>query len=465
MSSDGTTPGDSSAGRENQAGSGAASSGGAASPLQAAIGLTDGSDTTVSRFPGDASPQATIVVSPTGDGDYATIQEAIDFAPAEARILIRPGRYTESVVIDKPVQLDADSESGEVVLVAADGPCITVDTHHATVSHLACQGMSEACPARTVHTVHLRQGRLVLDACHLSASSGACLAGIGPGAVPVVQGGSFENGEVGFLADNGAQGTLDGVTIRGAALAGVLISNGSDAAFHNCDICEGKASGIVAFGGCQGRFEGCRIHNHQAACVEISGGSQSAFIRCAIHDGAHLGVHVCKDAQPLFEHCDIHSHAKACVAVSEKARPVFRDCTIRDGNASGVFAFAQAAAALERCEIRGHRLDGIRIAEDSSLTLDACRILGGQGRGAYLYAGGRGTFNDCDVRSNAKHGLLVSDAHLALRGCSVSCNGGSGVVIQGAGAGTLERCDLTGNQQSGIEADPGCNLNVSDCQQ
>jgi Ca2+-binding RTX toxin-like protein len=58
----------------------------------------DGSDTEKLQF----ADKTVLVV---GAGGYATIQAAVDAAPAGATILVAPGTYTENVVIDKAVTL------------------------------------------------------------------------------------------------------------------------------------------------------------------------------------------------------------------------------------------------------------------------------------------------------------------------------------------------------------------------
>src|SRR6516225_8499553 len=47
----------------------------------------------------------TLTVAPQGVADLKTIQEAVRCARAGARILVRPGRYEEGIVLDRDLEI------------------------------------------------------------------------------------------------------------------------------------------------------------------------------------------------------------------------------------------------------------------------------------------------------------------------------------------------------------------------
>src|SRR5207302_6836010 len=53
-------------------------------------------------------PPTTLVVAPTGPADCTTVTQAIRKASPNARILVRPGRYEEGMVLDKPLEIVGD---------------------------------------------------------------------------------------------------------------------------------------------------------------------------------------------------------------------------------------------------------------------------------------------------------------------------------------------------------------------
>ena len=59
---------------------------------------------------------ATIVVAPDGSGDYLTITEAVAAAQDGDTVLVKPGTYLESVLIDTDITLKGDGPAGSVVI-------------------------------------------------------------------------------------------------------------------------------------------------------------------------------------------------------------------------------------------------------------------------------------------------------------------------------------------------------------
>jgi len=87
-----------------------------------------------------------IVVAQDGSGDYTTITEAVDAARDGHTILVRPGTYTEAIVISDDLKLTGDAEDPSLVVIRApvngptyltSGPSWVVAT---TLNHAAVSG-------------------------------------------------------------------------------------------------------------------------------------------------------------------------------------------------------------------------------------------------------------------------------------------------------------------------------------
>ncbi|MEA2026720.1 MAG: right-handed parallel beta-helix repeat-containing protein, partial [Chloroflexota bacterium] len=69
-----------------------------------------------------------IIVDPSGDGDFTTIADAVAAAEDGDEILVRPGTYIEAVVIEKNVTIEGDGPVEEIVITASpEGPTALVD--------------------------------------------------------------------------------------------------------------------------------------------------------------------------------------------------------------------------------------------------------------------------------------------------------------------------------------------------
>jgi F-box protein 11 len=82
---------------------------------------------------------AIIVVDQSGSGTTTTITEALAQAEDGDSIVVRPGIYEESIVIDKNVTLDGEGDSAEIVIrVPEDAPALPED--RAPLCRMGCTG-------------------------------------------------------------------------------------------------------------------------------------------------------------------------------------------------------------------------------------------------------------------------------------------------------------------------------------
>jgi predicted outer membrane repeat protein len=96
--------------------------------------------------PPDAEPPP-LTVCPDGTALFATVQAAIDAAPAGARIVICPGTYAEHLVIAKPLRIEAESPhavtidgGGELLVPAIDVRVVPAAAGEVVVSGLVVRG-------------------------------------------------------------------------------------------------------------------------------------------------------------------------------------------------------------------------------------------------------------------------------------------------------------------------------------
>lgn len=90
---------------------------------------------------------ATITVDPLGEGDYTSIQAAIDAANPEDTILVNSGTYTENLKIDKLLKLWSDSRNpGDTLIRAANSaePVIAISSSRTTLNGFGISGSDEA---------------------------------------------------------------------------------------------------------------------------------------------------------------------------------------------------------------------------------------------------------------------------------------------------------------------------------
>ena len=150
----------------------------------------------------------THVVDPFHRGDFTTISEAVKTARPGDRILIRPGLYTESLVIDKPLEILGDGPAADIQVHARDAHVVVF---RANISRIANLTLRQAGGEGTWYGVDIGQGRLELEGCDITSHSGACVA-IHGGADPRLRRNTIHDGKrsgvyvydqgLGILEDN-----------------------------------------------------------------------------------------------------------------------------------------------------------------------------------------------------------------------------------------------------------------------
>lgn len=166
------------------------------------------------------------VVDQMHHGDHVTITEAIEAADPGDRILVRPGRYPEGLVIDKPgLEIIGDGDPGEVVVHATGKNALLFQTTMGKVTNLT---LRQTGGGRNWYGLDIAQGRLELEECNITSQSDACVV-IHGGADPLLRRNHIHDGKKSgvFVYDNG-QGVLEDNDIFGNALSGMFITEGGN---------------------------------------------------------------------------------------------------------------------------------------------------------------------------------------------------------------------------------------------
>jgi hypothetical protein len=348
-------------------------------------------------------PSATLVVSASGGGDYKTIREALQNLAAGGSLRVRPGLYSEGIVIDKPVEILGDGNREEIILASASESCIKMQTEQATVRGLTLrQEAGSHQGSEGFFAVDIPQGKLTLENCEISSDSLSCIAIHNPMADPRIR---------------------------------------------QCRIHGSADSGIYIFDTATGTVEECDIYEIKIVGVAITRGASPTIKGCSIRDGRNAGIVVWDHGAGLIEDCNIFSNAKANIGVSEEGNATFRHCRIYEGENSGVFIHGKGLATLEDCEIYSHQEAEVAVTFGGNLTMRDCKIHDGGDDGLFIGNEGRAMIEVCEVFFNAGAGVQVaSSGRATIRRCRINRNGTVAISVNEEGIVEVEDCDLTDNE-------------------
>ncbi len=402
----------------------------------------------------------TIVVAANDEGDYASIGEAIKDVPSGSRIIVRPGTYRESLVIDKPLEIFGDGQVERIVIESTAAACVLSLAESAMVRGLTLR--SKIGDKRDFnHAVDIPHGKLVLEECDISSDALACVAIHGTTAQPLIRRCRIHDGQQGgvFVYDKG-QGTIEDCDIFNNAVAGVEIWQESAPILRGCRIHDNKGGVNVHHKG-RGVFEDCDIFSNAVVEVQIRNEGAPIIRRCNIHDGKQASIVVYDDGAGTLEACNIYGNSNAGIEIRSRGNPLVRHCTIRDQQ-EGVFVYGGGAGRIEDCDIFNNTLAAVEITENSTPIFKRCVIHDSKG-GVNCHKQGRGIIEDCDIFSCTVVLVQIKESgNLIVRRCKIHDAPQSAVLI-GDGAVTLEDCDISGNTLAGVDIRTGGDAVVRHC--
>ncbi len=292
----------------------------------------------------------TLVVDAMGRGDHLTLKAALAEAKPGYRILVRPGLYRESVVIDKPVEIIGDGELSDVVIEANEEDTVLFRANMGRIANLTLRQTGGG----DWYCVDIAQGRLDLEGCDISSQSLACVA-IRGGADPRLRRNRIHDGKASgvFVYENG-QGTLEDNDIFANANAGVAIMEGGNPTLRRNRIHDGKQGGVVVGDNGQGTLEDNEIFANAFSGVEIRKGGNPTLRRNRIHDGKSAGVLVYKNGQGTLEDNDIFANAYSGVEIREGGNPTFRSNRISKNGYTAIRVYDGGQGVFEDNDLRGN---------------------------------------------------------------------------------------------------------------
>lgn len=296
------------------------------------------------------SEPPTHVVDAYMRGDFATVSEAIEAAKPGDRILVRPGLYRESLVVNKPLEIIGDGPLEDIEIRAQGADVLEFRASIGRVSNLTLR-QSES---DELHGVTIHQGRLDLEGCDISSRTGTC----------------------------------------------VHVSAGADPRLRRNKIHDGKYVGVDIYRGGLGTLEDNEITGNGYAGVEISEGADPRLRRNRIHGNKQAGVYVHDNGLGTMEDNEISGNGYQGVAIKTGGDPVLRRNQLHDNKSAGTYVYESGLGTLEDNEIADNGDAGVEVATGGNPTVRGNRINRNGTEAVWIHDGGKGVFEDNDLTGN-----------------------------------------------------------------
>jgi len=255
-----------------------------------------------------------------GDEDGASIAEAIKRAEPGSRIIIRPGKYRDTLVVDKPLELVGDGDAEQIVLSIRDARCVEITTDGQVLLRNLTLRCRPGPKADECYVVDVGKGRLLIEDCVIQSGSLACIA-VHDGSAAIVRHSALMGSQdVGAFIFGKGRGLFEDCTIMGHGRAGVSIGEGGRATFRRCQITGNQAGGVFLFQHGDGVFEECRIAENSKAGVVVGSGASGDFARCEISSNDGEGMVLQAEAIASVQYCDLRKNTGGPWRIAEASQ-------------------------------------------------------------------------------------------------------------------------------------------------
>nr|WP_320132797.1 right-handed parallel beta-helix repeat-containing protein [uncultured Holophaga sp.] len=394
-----------------------------------------------------------IIVGRGGKAHCLSLRVAIRQAEPGTRIILLPGTYRESVVVDREVEILGEGEASEIILESPKGPCLTFTGGRIVVRGVTlCKPWEEGRDPDPAPAVLQLSGQAELTDCRIHSDCEPGLSCQGSGTSLVLRNIRFEGeSALGLVLRGGASAQLEGCHFRGQRLAGLQELEGSSATLKGCRFHAAPGVGLQLQGLSQATLEDCELDGREGGSLEVAGDSRVVLRRCRLQGSRFAGVLVMEKSQVFMEDSESSGHAGAGIHASGGASLHLRQCRLHGNAGFGVSLLEQSIGTLDECEIAANGHAGLLVSHGATVQLKQCRIHSGQSWGVVSSGRGRGVLEGCEVYGNQRGGGKVEPGgSLLLVRCTIRDSQDTGLVLFEDGEVTLEECVVHRNARGGI---------------
>ncbi|MGW7487219.1 right-handed parallel beta-helix repeat-containing protein [Streptomyces sp. NPDC054786] len=374
---------------------------------------------------------------------------------------VQPGKYTESLSVDKDIVLVAEKEAGSVRIVAPRGPALTVHGGRPEFRGV----VFETAGGRDA-TVVLRGGEPVLRDCEITGGP----VEVSGTAAPTFAGCSVHGtGTVGVWLTGTTRTAMESVSVRGCGADGIVLDCEARAELTDAVVEDSAGRGLFLTDSAHVTLTRAEVRHSGGSAVHADGEATAVLRECRLHDVKGHGVRLEGSAgrrgtEPKSKGQEGSSSA-ATAGERESHGVRLRDCEIYRTGATGVCADGTSAASLERCHIHHTGSAALLAKGEASLTLSDVKAV--HVEDTVLAASGDAsvTARGSVFSKTAANGVFaVGNAKVELSECSVDDSAFSAIHL-GAGAHLkADGCKITGSAEHGLRVTQRAELLASDCE-
>ncbi len=312
------------------------------------------------------------LVDAAGSGDTDRITDALTRAGEGAVLRVRPGTYSESLVVDRPVTLAADDPENLPVIAPASGPCLTLRGDGVTIQGLDLRAPAVAEGIEAQPCVSIGGGAVRLEGSRVHGAGAPALL-LRDGAVAQVVGNDIRSSAAGIIVTAGARPAIERNTLAEIAGPALLVRGGA------APVVEGnvfEAGGPVVFAeAATGAFRGNTLRESRATAIEIGGGADPEIAGNGIEHPAQSGVYVYGGSRGVVHDNRIDASELSGIVVDGGA-PRLTGNQITGSAEHGILIINASGGGIDGNTVRNSQRNGIVIDTDAKIELGSNTLQG-----------------------------------------------------------------------------------------
>eukprot|EP00668_Euglena_longa_P012054 GGOE01014479.1.p2 GENE.GGOE01014479.1~~GGOE01014479.1.p2 ORF type:complete len:475 (+),score=159.08 GGOE01014479.1:198-1427(+) len=259
-------------------------------------------------------------VSCEPNAKYRRISEALQDARDGDTIVVKPGLYMDSFVLNRSVPIHGDGNRSEIIIRSAAGNVVESRSKGGVIRNLTLEVAPTTPPHGSVYgdyyCVLITSGSLVVEHCEIRNAGLSCVKIVGDGedGCPVIRGNSIHHAnQCGILVTNKAGGLIEGNDIYENRFSGIEIRNGSSPEVKANNIHDNRQNGVYIHSAGSGTLDNNNITNNNFNGINVEG--SVVVRRNVVYNNSKRGIYHTEDT--VMEANDVQCNILGDVALKK----------------------------------------------------------------------------------------------------------------------------------------------------
>ena len=347
---------------------------------------------------------ADIVVSTDGSGAFRSIQRAIDAASYGDVILVNPGIYEETVVLESGISIRGAGPSHTIIRSSYGYQPVVMGS---VVGSVVIEELTlERSPSILESVVvDLQSSQIVFRNCRITG------------------------GQEGGVRSTGlALLTFEDCDIEANLGYGLQVSDAAELTIKNCSIMDNDSVGLHLLD-TAAVIENSIFQWNEWNGITLAGAATIECAEVSLIDNGRWGLSMQDSSQASFVHSSFRTQAFGNLSIDDSASLNLESCWLTGGTESSIDAGGHSELRILNTQIMDASGDGMLLGENASVFMEQSVVAQCIGNGLSIHTEGDCWLKQITVAYNEGHGLEFRGRDISATHSIFALNGGIGLSI------------------------------------